>query len=56
MHMVRTSATIQSSGKRGKATDHSGILQNEHLAVLTGVHGVEHYLLYAHGKKDLCHD
>jgi hypothetical protein len=55
MRMVRTSAMILSSGKLGKATDHPAIVQNEHLAVLAGVHGVEHYLLYAHGK-DSCYD
>jgi hypothetical protein len=55
MHMVRTFATIQSSGKWGNATDHPGIVQNEHLAVLAGVLGLEHYMLYAHGQ-DLFYD
>jgi hypothetical protein len=53
MRMVRTSATIQSSGKRGQATDHPAIVQNQHLAVLAGVLGLEHYMLFEHGQ-DLC--
>ncbi len=53
MGMVRTSATIKSSVKRGGATNHTAIVQNQHLAVLAGLHCVEHYLLYANG---LCHD
>jgi hypothetical protein len=53
--MVRTSATVQSSGKGGKATDHVAIVQNQHLAVLAGVLGLEQYMLYAHDQ-DLCHD
>jgi hypothetical protein len=53
--MVRTSATTQSSGKGGQATDQPAMVQNQHLAVLTGVLGLEHYMLYAHGQ-DLCND
>jgi hypothetical protein len=55
MRMVRTSAMIQSSGKRGKATDHVAIVQNQLLAVRAGVLGLEHYMLYAHGQ-DLFYD
>jgi hypothetical protein len=59
MRMVRTSATIQSSGKRDKATDHTANVQNQLLAVLAfvlaGVLGLEHDMLYAHGQ-DFCHD
>jgi hypothetical protein len=55
MRMVRTSAMILSSGKRDKATYRATIVQNQHLAVLAGVLGLEHYMLYAHGQ-DLCHD
>jgi ribonuclease-3 len=46
---------ILSSGKQGRVTDHATIVQNQHLAVLAGVLGLEHYMLYAHGQ-DLCHD
>jgi ribonuclease-3 len=55
MRMVRTSFTIHSSGKGGKDTDHVAIVQNQHLAVLAGVLGLEQYMLYGHGQ-DLCHD
>ncbi len=55
MCMVRTSATIQSSGKRDKATYRAAIVQKQHLAVLAVVLGLEHHMLYAHGQ-DLCHD
>jgi hypothetical protein len=55
MRMVRTYATIQSSGKRSQATDHAAIVQNQHLAVLAGVLGLDHCMLYAQGQ-DLCHD
>jgi ribonuclease-3 len=53
--MVRTSARTQSSGERGQATYRAAIVQNQHLAVLAGVLGLEHYMLYAHGQ-DLCHN
>jgi hypothetical protein len=53
MRMVRISATTRSSGKWGQSTDYTAIVQNQHLAVLAGLHGVEHYLFYANG---LCHD
>jgi hypothetical protein len=53
--MPMASATTQSSGERGQAKDHTAFILNQHLAVLAGVHGVEHYLLYGHGQ-DLCHD
>ncbi len=49
---------IQSSGKWGKATYHAAvdIVQNQHLAVLAGVLGLENYMLYSLGQEDLCHD
>jgi ribonuclease-3 len=53
--MVKTAATTKSSCKRGQATDHTAIVQNQHLAVLADMLGLEHYMLYAHGQ-DLCHD
>jgi hypothetical protein len=43
----------QSSGKQGRVTDHATIVQNQHLAVLAGVLGLEHYV---HQGQDLCHD
>jgi hypothetical protein len=45
---------IQSSGKGGKATDHVAIVQNQHLAVLASVLGLEHYNMRQ--GQDLCHD
>ncbi len=45
---------ILSSGKRDKATYRAAIVQNQHLAVLAGVLGLEHHMHYVHGQ-DLCH-
>jgi hypothetical protein len=42
MRMVRT-LHLKSSGKWGQATDHAAIMQNQHLAVLAGVLGMEHF-------------
>jgi len=39
----------------GLATYRAAIVQNQHLAVLAGVLGLHHHMLYAHGQ-DLCHD
>ena len=36
-------------------TYRAALVQNQHLAVLAGVLGLEKYMLYAHGS-DLCHD
>jgi hypothetical protein len=53
MRMVRISAMTQSSGKQGRVTDHATIVPNQHLAVLAGVLGLEHYVRQG---QDLCHD
>ena len=53
--MVQIFTMTYSSGKKGQATDDTTIVQNQHLAVLAGVLGLEKYMLYAHGQ-DLCHD
>ena len=39
----------------GLATYRAALVQNQHLAVLAEVLGLERYMLYAHGS-DLCHD
>lgn len=39
----------------GLATYRAALVQNQHLAVLAEVLGLEKYMLYAHGS-DLCHD
>jgi len=39
----------------GLATYRAALVQNQHLAILAGVLGLENYMLYAHGS-DLCHD
>ena len=39
----------------GLATYRAALVQNQHLAVLAQVLGLEKYMLYAHGS-DVCHD
>lgn len=39
----------------GLATYRAALVQNQHLAILAEVLGLENYMLYAHGS-DLCHD